>query len=56
MERFRRVGARDWGIELGRAKVMKCVRRLGTKVGRTENQCAERRVRSEPLEGMPLTC
>lgn len=32
---------------------MKCVRRPGTNVGRTENQWLERRVRSAPLDGTP---
>jgi hypothetical protein len=32
---------------------MKWVRRPGTRVGSTENQWLERRVRREPLDGTP---
>jgi hypothetical protein len=53
MERFWRAAASFEGMEAGRLRERKCVRRLGTRVVRTENQWAERRVRSCPLAGMP---
>jgi transposase len=40
-------------MEGGRERVRKCVRRAGIRVVRTSNQCAERRVRRTPLDGMP---
>jgi hypothetical protein len=53
MERLRRRDCCEVEMEGGRARVRKCVRRVGIRVVRTSNQCAERRVRSAPLEGMP---
>lgn len=40
-------------MEGGRVRVRKCVFRVGIRLERTLNQCAERRVRRGPLEGMP---
>lgn len=41
-------------MEAGNSRVMKCVFRFGISVGRRSNQCAERRVRRSPLEGIPF--
>ena len=38
----------------GSSRVRKWVRRLGIRVGRIENQCAERRVSRRPLDGIPF--
>jgi len=38
---------------VGRSSVIKCVWRDGMDDCRNANQCADRRVRREPLDGIP---
>ena len=45
IEQLLSAGACEAGMEEGRSRVRKCVRRLGTSVGRRLNQNSERRVR-----------
>lgn len=53
MERLRRRCCWEVEMEGGRSRVRKWVWRSGIRVVRTSNQCAERRVKRAPLEGIP---
>lgn len=53
MERLRRRARWDEGMAGGRSRVRKWVRSEGIEACRRANQWAERRVRREPLDGIP---